>query len=167
MIFWTGVVSHKSLPLPLRPFAVVIVLFCPSSCDAERAISVLDRTVIALRARMSWGNMIMHLIGAEDLNPVGYPYDEVASTMGARMRQHTKPKAKRKASVRNHGRARVLLSDVSDFGVSSVSSASSLSSISDSGSGGSGGTSDGGDSDSGSCSDSDSGGSSDSASAKD
>ena len=78
--FWKGIVRDKSVPQPLRLFAVVLVHSCPSSRDAERAISVLNCIVTALRNRMSWGNIIMHLIGAEDLNPVVYPYDEVAST---------------------------------------------------------------------------------------
>ena len=160
VIFWIGIVSHKSLPLPLRLCAVVIVLSCPSSCDAERAISVLNRIVTALRNRVSWGNITIHLIEAEDLNRVGYPYDELASTWGARRRQRTTPKAKHKASLRKHGRqkrAMILLcqgenalSHVSDFGDISVSSVSSLSSISDSGNSSSGGTSVGGDSGSGS-----------------
>ena len=51
--FWTGLVTDNSLPLPLCLFAVVMVLSCPSSCDAERAISVLNRIANSLRNRMS------------------------------------------------------------------------------------------------------------------
>ena len=87
--FWIGIMSDKSLPRPLRLFAVVIVHSCPSSRDAECAISVLNRMVSALMNRMSWGNIRMHLIGAEDLNLVGYPYDEVGSTWGANRRART------------------------------------------------------------------------------
>ena len=50
--FWTGLVTDNSLPLPLCLFAVVMVLSCPSSCDAERAISVLNQIANSLRNRM-------------------------------------------------------------------------------------------------------------------
>ena len=66
-------------------------LGAPILRDAERAISVLNRIDTALRNCMSRGNITI-------------PYDEVASTWGARRRQRTKPKAKRKASLRKHGR---------------------------------------------------------------
>ena len=78
VMFWTGIVGGKSLPLPLQPFAVVVVLPCPSSCDAEGAISVLSRIVPIVRGSMSWGNIRMHLIAAEDVKAGGYPYDEFA-----------------------------------------------------------------------------------------
>ena len=67
--FWQGVVANTNLPLALRHYAVAILLSYPSSCDAERAISMLNRVVTALRDSMSWSNIRMHLIGAEDINP--------------------------------------------------------------------------------------------------
>ena len=76
--FWTGIVKDKCLPMALRLFAAVVVLSCPSSCDAQRSISVLNRIVTDMRGSMSWGNIRMHLIGAEDLKAEGYPFDEVA-----------------------------------------------------------------------------------------
>ena len=72
----TDIESDKSLPLPLRLFAVVVVLSCPSSCDAERAIGGLTRTVTDLWGRMSWGSIRMHLIGAEDVKAEGCPYND-------------------------------------------------------------------------------------------
>ena len=74
--WWTGIMSDKSLLLPLQLFAVVVVLSCPSSCDAERAISVLNRTVTDLWGRMSWGSIRMHLIGAEAAKAEGCPYND-------------------------------------------------------------------------------------------
>ena len=41
--FWRTIGGDRSLPRPLRLFAIVVVLSCRSSCDAERAISVLNR----------------------------------------------------------------------------------------------------------------------------
>ena len=63
--------SDMSLPLPLRIFAVVVVLSCPSACDAERAIGVLNRIIADVRSSMSQGNIRMHLIGAEDMKAGG------------------------------------------------------------------------------------------------
>ena len=50
-----------------RGFAAVAVLSCPSSCDAECAIELLNRIVTDVRSPMSRKNLRMHLMGAEDL----------------------------------------------------------------------------------------------------
>jgi len=121
-----------------------VVLSCPSSCDAERSISILNRIVTDMRGRMTWGNIRMHLIGAEDLKAEGYPFDEVATAWQAVKkrrrikRKECKPREE-KGGKRTKGRAKVLLgegeddlSDFSDFDSDSGSSVSSFSSIDDS-----------------------------------
>ena len=136
--------KDKCLPMALRLFAAVVVLSCPSSCDAERSISVLNRIVTDMRGRMTWGNIRMHLIGAEDLKAEGYPFDEVARAwQGVKKRRRIKRKERQapeeKGGKKRKGRANILLgegeddlSDLSDFGSDSGSSVSSLSSIDDS-----------------------------------
>ena len=71
--FWQGIVVKKELPDPLQHYDAAVLLAYCTSCDAERSISLLNRIVTALRNRMSWKSIRMHLIGAEDLNDVDYP----------------------------------------------------------------------------------------------
>ena len=61
-----AVVSNKQLAMCLRLYAAIIVLACPSSADAERAISALNSIETALRSSMSWDSKRMHLIGKQD-----------------------------------------------------------------------------------------------------
>ena len=63
--FWSEICVEKALPLALRYFATAHFLACPSSCEAEHAISTLNRTVTALRSSTTWA-VRLHLIGAED-----------------------------------------------------------------------------------------------------
>ena len=104
--------------------------------------------VTALRNCMSWGNIRMHLIGAEDLKAEGYPYDWVANAWAAKGRRRTKHKkrAPHKRKSQKLKRARVLndvgedelgeFSDpASDFGSGSGPSSSSLDTVSDTSSG--------------------------------
>ena len=111
---------------------------------AERAISVLNRIVTDVRSSMSWGNIRMHLIGAEDVKAEGYLYFKVARAwQGMEKRRRTKRK-ERKASEekderKRKGRAKILLdegedvlSGVTNFGSDSGSPVSSLSSIANS-----------------------------------
>ena len=72
--FRSGICVDKSLPLALRYFAAVHLLACPSSCDAERAISTLNRIVTAPRSNMTPEAICMHLIRADDLCDADYPY---------------------------------------------------------------------------------------------
>ena len=142
--FWQGIVCNQAMPGPLQHYAAAILLACCSSCDAERSISLPNRIVTALRNRMSWKNIRLHLIGAEDINDVEYPYAQVASAWAAAApRRYTKHKARktpeRKGSTSSSKRAKVLgeggtdalakLDDDSDFG-SDCTSTSSFSSIS-------------------------------------
>ena len=76
--FWQGILVKKELLDPLQHYAAVVLLACCSSCDVERSIGLLNRIVTALRNRMSWKCIRMHLVGAEDLNDVDYPYAQVA-----------------------------------------------------------------------------------------
>ena len=80
--FWQAPVATESVPMPLRLYGAVVLLASPSSCDAERAISTLNRVMTALRNRMSWPMVRLHLIGAEDVDPDGYPYELVAQSWG-------------------------------------------------------------------------------------
>ena len=64
--FWCTVVANKKFQLSLRLFGAVIVLSCPSSADAQRAISALNSIATALRHLMSWDSIRMHLIGEQD-----------------------------------------------------------------------------------------------------
>ena len=139
--FWKSILCDQQHPRALRHYAAAILISCCSSCDAERAISVLNRIVTSLRNRMSWGNIRMHLIGAEDINASEYAYEQVAHAWGATGRRYKKHKERktpqRKARAK---RAKVLeeggrdelgeCSDFSDFSAGSSSSASSFSSIS-------------------------------------
>ena len=150
--FWGGLCADPTVPDTLRHYAACILLACPSSCDAERAISTLNRIVTALRNRMSWGSVRMHLIGAEDVDPDGYPYELVATSWGAQkirrrkasqnMRKTRSDKGKegRKKKLKGHvlgpgpfvdGVADFLCdSDASDANTESSSSDSSTSSSS-------------------------------------
>ena len=58
--------ANKKFQLSLRLFGAVIVLSCPSSADAECAISALNSIATALRHLMSWDSIRMHLIGKQD-----------------------------------------------------------------------------------------------------
>ena len=99
---------------------------------------------------MSWGNIRMHLIGAEDLQAEGYPCDEVARAWQGTKKWRRTERTEREPHQKKHGRnkrAKILLGqgegelpDFIDFGSDSGSLVSSLNSIadSDSSSGGSG-----------------------------
>ena len=63
LTFWGHVAANGQYPLCLRLFAAAIVLACPSSADAERAISALNSIATACRSLMSWDSIWMHLIG--------------------------------------------------------------------------------------------------------
>ena len=78
--FWQALVAIESLPMSLRLYGAVA---SPSSYDAERAISTLNRIMTALRNRMSWPMVRLHLIGAEDVDADGYPYELVARSWGS------------------------------------------------------------------------------------
>ena len=65
--FWQGIVVKKELPDPLQHYAAAALLACCSSYDAERSISLLNHIVTALRDRMSWKSIRIHLIGAATL----------------------------------------------------------------------------------------------------
>ena len=56
---------------------------CPSSCDWERAMSTLSKIVTALRNRMTWSNIRMHLIRAEDIDPNIFDFELVARLWAA------------------------------------------------------------------------------------
>mmetsp|Transcript_102885 Transcript_102885/g.177534 ORF Transcript_102885/g.177534 Transcript_102885/m.177534 type:complete len:95 (-) Transcript_102885:78-362(-) len=64
-----------------------MLLASPSSCDAERVISTLNRIVTSLRNRLSRESIRMHLIGAEDICEQDYPYDYVATTWAQQKRR--------------------------------------------------------------------------------
>ena len=85
--FWQSIVVDTAMATPLRHCAGAVLLACPSSCDAERAISTLNHIVTALHNRLSWPMIRMHLIGAEDIVEEGYPYDMVAELWGATPRR--------------------------------------------------------------------------------
>ena len=142
--FWHGIVCNQAMPGPLQHYAAAVLLACCSSCDAEWSINLLNRIVTALRNRMSWKNMRLHLIGAEDINDVEYTFAQVASAWAAAApRRYTKHKARktpeRKGSTSSSKRAKVLgkggtdalaeLDDDSDIG-SDCTSTSSFSFIS-------------------------------------
>ena len=135
--FRQGIVVKKELPNPVQHYVAVVLLACCSSCDAERSISLLNPIVTALRNRMSWKSIRMHLIGAEDLNDVNYPYAEVTSAWGATPRRYTKHKDRKRekrAKVLFDGGSDALAKlddDSSDF-ASDCSSADSLVTISSS-----------------------------------
>ena len=80
--FWQGIVVKKELPNPLQHYAAAVLLSCCSSCATGRSISLLNRIVTALCNRMSWKSIGMHLIGAEDVDDVNYPYTEVVLVPG-------------------------------------------------------------------------------------
>ena len=139
MTFWQALVAAESLPMPLRLYGAVVLLASPSSCDAERAISTLNRIVTPLRNRMSWPMVRLHLIGAEDVNPDGYPYELVAQSWGTtahrRRRSSQNVRKPRKDKGKGRTRERVLpetaeyvdnMGQVSDSG-SSLSSFGSIS----------------------------------------
>ena len=98
--FWQALVAIESLPMPLRSCGAVVLLASPSSCDAEWAISTLNRIVTALRNRMSWPMVRLHLIGAEDVDPDGYPYELVAQSWGAFSHSARTARAQRAHSAR-------------------------------------------------------------------
>ena len=50
---WCAMAGNKRFALSLRLFAPIIVLACPSSADAERAISTLNSIATTLRSVMS------------------------------------------------------------------------------------------------------------------
>ena len=62
--FWQSIVVDTAMATPLRHYAGAVLLACPSSCDAVRAISTLNCIVTALGNRFSWPMILMHLIGA-------------------------------------------------------------------------------------------------------
>ena len=140
-VFWQALVAAESLPMSLRLYGAVVLLASPSSCDAERAISTLNRIVTPLRNRMSWPMIRLHLIGAEDVDPDGYPYELVAQSWGTtahrRRRSSQNVRKPRKDKGKERTRERVLpetaeyvdnLGQVSDSGssLSSFASASAL-----------------------------------------
>ena len=96
-------VCHTSALLYLSPYSPA-----PLQCDAERASSVLNRIVPIFGDCISWGNIGVRLIGAEDLNAEGSPCNEVARTRGGRRRQCSKSKANRKPALRKRGRQAIL-----------------------------------------------------------
>ena len=106
IMFWTDICIDKSVPIALRYFSAAQLLACPSSCDAERAISTLNRIVSALRNKMSWESICMHLIGAEDLCDNDYPYDAVAATWGAVRRRRRQRKVRKVRSRSQDERVR-------------------------------------------------------------
>ena len=84
LLFWSAVVSNKQFAMCLRLYAAIIVLACPSSADAERAISALNSIAIALRSSMSWDSIRIHLIGKQDtLDPQDFLVASVASAWAA------------------------------------------------------------------------------------
>ena len=112
MTFWQALVAAESLPMSLRLYGAVVLLASPSSCDAERAISTLNRIVTPLRNRMSWPMVRLHLIGAEDVDPDGYPYELVAqswdTTAHRRRRSSQNVRKPRKDKGKERTRERVL-----------------------------------------------------------
>ena len=145
--FWQSIVVDSAMEPPLRHYAGAVLLACPSSCDAERAISTLNRIVTALRNRLSWPMIRMHLIGAEDVVEEGYPYNMVAESWGATPRQRRRAsqnvRKPRKDTGRRSKDSNTLpasgeytdnLAEMSD-GASSLSSFASITTGSSSGSG--------------------------------
>ena len=68
---------------------------------------------------MSWGNIRMHLIGAEDVKAEGYFFDEVATARQVvKKRRRIKCKERKsraeKAGKKRKGRAKVLLGEGED-----------------------------------------------------
>ena len=82
LLFWSALVSSKQFAMCLRLYAAIIVLACPSSADAERAISALNSIATALRSSMSWDSIRIHLIGKQDTpDPQEFPVASVASAL--------------------------------------------------------------------------------------
>ena len=108
IIFWQAPVATNIVGMPLRLYWVVVLLASPSSCDAERAISTLNRIVTALRNQMSWPMVRLHLIGDEDIDPGGYPYELVAQSRGgtAHRRRRSSQNVGRPRKDKGKGRAR-------------------------------------------------------------
>ena len=106
--FWQALVATESVPMPLRLYGAVVLLASPSSYDAERAISTLNRIVTALRNRMSWPMVRLHLIGAEDVDPDGHPYELVAQSRGstAHRRRRSSQNVRKPRKDKGKGRAR-------------------------------------------------------------
>ena len=89
--FGSEISVDKALRLALRYFAAAHLLACPS----ERAISTLNRIVTTLHSNMTRKAIRMHLIGAEDLCDVGYPYDAMETAWGAVRRQRCQHKVRK------------------------------------------------------------------------
>ena len=82
--FRCSIVANKKFHLFLQLFGAVIVLSCPSSADADRAISALNSIATALRHLMSWDSIHMHLIGKQDTPAADeYPVACAASAWAA------------------------------------------------------------------------------------